>query len=136
VGGSTADRFRRAVEARDHETIRGLFARGVRVFGPVVAEPVHGVRDAGAVVWAALSRFDEIRYVGQFGGRIGNGEGGAGVETHMLRFRAQVEGRQIEGIDVIELDDDGLIATLTVLFRPLESLVGTGFVARRRRRRR
>jgi hypothetical protein len=133
---STADRFRRAVEAGDHDTIRGLFAKDVKLFGPVVPEPVCGVRNAGAVLWAALSRFDGIGYVGQLGGRVQQGDGGAGVGTHMLRFRAEVSGKQIEGIDVIELDDDGLISTLTVLFRPLDSLAGTGFVARRRRSRR
>ena len=131
----TADRFRLAVEAGDHDTIRALFAKDVRLFGPVVPEPVHGIRDAGAVLWAALSRFDDIRYRGQLGGRIGNGDGGAGVETHMLCFRAELNGRQIDGIDVLELDDDGLISTLTVLFRPLEWLAGTGFVAPRRRPR-
>ncbi len=53
----------------------------------------------------------------------------------MLRFRAAVGGNPIEGVDIIELDDDGLISMLTVLFRPLDSLIGTSFVARRRLRR-
>lgn len=132
VGVRTADRFRQAVEAGDAEAIRGLLAEDVTLHGPVVAEPVHGARDAGAVLWAALSRFEDVRYVGQLGGRTGPR---LGVETHVLRFRAQVRGRQIEGIDVLELDGDGLIATLTVLFRPLDALAGTGFVHRRGSRR-
>jgi hypothetical protein len=135
VGAGTADRFRRAVEAGDHDTIRGLFAEDVTLFGPVVPEPVRGIRDAGAVLWAALSRFDDIRYLGQFGGRIGRGDGAAGVETHMLRFRAELNGNEIDGIDVLELDEKGLICTLTVLFRPLDWLAGTGFAGRRRPRR-
>jgi hypothetical protein len=133
-GESTAERFRRAVEAGDHRALRELLAKDVRLFGPVVADPVHGIRDVGAVLWAALCRLDGIRYVGQASGWTTHG-GGAGVQTHMLRFRATVSGEQIEGIDVIELDDDGLICALTVLFRPLGSVIRTTFVARRYRAR-
>ena len=135
-GLGTADRFRLAIEAGDHDAIRGLLARDVQVFGPVVPAPVQGIRAAGAALWAALSRFDYIRYVGMLSGRVQEGDGGAGVETHVLRFRAAVGGNPIEGIDIIELDDDGLISTLTVLFRPLDSVIGTSFVARQRRLRR
>jgi hypothetical protein len=78
---TTADRFRRGRRGGRPRHDPGLFAKDVKVFGPVVPEPVHGVRDAGAVVWAALSRFDDIRYVGQLGGRIQKEDGGAGVET-------------------------------------------------------
>ncbi len=134
-GVSTAERFREAVKAGDHETLRGLLAKDVKLFGPVMAEPVHGIRDAGAVLWAALSRFDSIHYFGQASGWTVHGNGGATVETHMLRFHAMVSGEQIEGIDVIELNGDGLICALTVLFRPLASVIRTTFVARHHRTR-
>ena len=83
-----------------------------------------------------LSRLDYIRYVGMVCGRVREGDGGAGVETCVLRFRAAVGGDPMEGVDIVELDDDGLISTLTVLFRPLDSVIGTSFVARQRRIRR
>jgi hypothetical protein len=132
---STAERFQHAVEAGDHGTLRGLLAKDVKLFGPVIPEPVHGIRDAGAVLWAALSRFESIHYFGQVSGWTMHSNGNAGVETHMLRFYAVVGGEQIEGIDVLELNDDGLICALTVLFRPLGSVIGTTFAPRRYRSR-
>jgi hypothetical protein len=61
------------------------------------------------VLWAALSRLDYIRYIGMVCGRVREGDCGAGVETCVLRFRAAVGGDPIEGVDIVELDDDGLI---------------------------
>lgn len=113
----TAERFRHAVEAGDHDALRALLAEDIQIFGPVVAEPVRGIKDAGAVLWAALSRLDNIHYVR--------------VETHMLLFRAELAGNVINGVDILELDGEGLITTLTVLFRPLEWVAGTGFTGRR-----
>src|SRR5260370_23865138 len=52
-----------------------LLARDVQVFGPVVPAPVQGIRAAGAVLWAALSRFDYIRYDGMLCGRLREGTG-------------------------------------------------------------
>jgi hypothetical protein len=130
---SPADRFRQAVVARDYEALRALLAADVMVFGPVIAEPVRGVREAGAVLWAALARFEDIRYFGQLTGATEHGDDRGGVETHVLRFHATVNGRQVEGVDVLELTDDGLIGALTVLFRPLESVLATTFMPRRHR---
>lgn len=77
---STADRFRQAIVASDHDTLGSLLAKDIQVFGPVVPEPVRGIRAARAVLWAALSRLDGIHYVGQFAGCVED------VETHVLRF--------------------------------------------------
>jgi hypothetical protein len=129
---ATVERFMRAFEEGDLDTVRGLFAEDARLFGPVIPEPVHGRSHVGAVLWAARSRFDRVRYVGQLAGRAATRDGEAEAEMRMLPFRAELNGRQIDAIDVIEVDADEMIATLTVFFRPLDWVAGTGFVARRR----
>ena len=45
--------------------------------------------------------------------------------AHALIFRANVAGseREIEGIDLLRFDDEGLIADFTVMLRPLSALV-------------
>jgi hypothetical protein len=89
AAATTVDRFRQAVEAGDHEAVRALLAADVRLFGPVVPRPVRGVRDAGAVLWAALSRLDGVRYVGQFGGVVDSGDGRAGTGFVARRRRSR-----------------------------------------------
>lgn len=56
------------------------------------------------------------------------------VETYLLLFRAEmVDGKQIEGIDLIGVNDEGLISKLTVLLRPVaDSLAGTFYVMQER----
>lgn len=39
-----------------------------------------------------------------------------------LRFSAKVGDREVEGIDFLELDDDGSIGTITVFMRPMSAL--------------
>jgi hypothetical protein len=67
--GHGVERFMRAFEAGDLDTVSGLFAEDARLFGPVIPEPVHGRGHVGAVLWAARSRFDRVRYAGQLTGR-------------------------------------------------------------------
>jgi hypothetical protein len=42
----------------------------------------------------------------------------------VLVFEATVKGKQLEGVDVLHLDDDGLVDDLRVLVRPLSGLNG------------
>nr|WP_308194989.1 hypothetical protein [Micromonospora sp. R77] len=43
-------------------------------------------------------------------------------ESHILVFRATVRGKQIHGLDLLQLDDDGLIDEFTVMVRPLSAV--------------
>jgi hypothetical protein len=43
--------------------------------------------------------------------------------AHALIFRASVAGRELEGIDLLRFDDDGLIADFTVMVRPISALM-------------
>jgi hypothetical protein len=40
----------------------------------------------------------------------------------VLRFTTEVDGLQVEGVDLITWDDDGLISGFTVMIRPLKAL--------------
>jgi hypothetical protein len=46
----------------------------------------------------------------------------AGDGTVVLRFKARVGDRELEGIDFLELDEEGRIAELTVFMRPMSAL--------------
>jgi hypothetical protein len=120
---STVDRFRAAVELRDVDALDALFAPEPRFFSPVKFTPFEGRAVVLGVFGVLLRRvFDEFRYVGELDG---SADTAAGVprDAHLLVFRAMVGGKQIHGIDLIQLDADGLIEEFTVMVRPLSAVV-------------
>jgi ketosteroid isomerase-like protein len=110
---TAADRFRAAVEAMDHAAAVATLAEDVVFHSPATFKPFEG-RDATAFVLAGVMRvFTNFRYTDQL-------ESGDGV--HALVFRADVGDRQVEGIDLVRVNDDDLIDDFTVLVRPLSGL--------------
>jgi hypothetical protein len=43
--------------------------------------------------------------------------------AHALIFRASVAGKELEGIDLLRFDEQGLIDDFTVMVRPLSGLI-------------
>jgi hypothetical protein len=43
-------------------------------------------------------------------------------DREVLCFRTLVDGREVEGVDLLRYDDDGLVAELVVMMRPLSGL--------------
>jgi hypothetical protein len=68
----------------------------------------------GGLLRLVAETFEDFRYTDELAGA-------GGVEG--LIFRAAVGGRELEGLDLLRLDDDGLIADLTVMIRPLSGLL-------------
>ncbi|TVT38139.1 nuclear transport factor 2 family protein [Amycolatopsis rhizosphaerae] len=119
---STVERFRAAVEQRDRAALEGLFAPGVRFFSPVKFTPFEGLPTVLGVFGVLLTRvFDEFRYVGEMAGTV-ELDNGEPATSHLLVFRAVVGGKQVHGIDLIQLDEAGLIGEFTVMVRPQRAL--------------
>lgn len=115
---STIARFRTAVDERDIDGVAPLLAEDVRFFSPVKFRPFQGRPMVLAVFGVLLSRvFEEFRYVGDLGGTVET-DAGDPVDSHVLVFRAKVAGKQVHGIDLVQLDDHGLIREFTVMVRP------------------
>ncbi|RAY15918.1 nuclear transport factor 2 family protein [Actinomadura craniellae] len=131
---NTADRFRIAVEERDLAAIDRLFAEDVRFFSPVKFTPFEGLPMVRGLFRVLLRTFEDFRYVGELRGEVELTEQGP-AESHVLVFRATVNGRAIHGIDLIQVDDQGLIKEFTVMVRPrsavdaLSEAVYAGLVA-------
>lgn len=103
--------FRAAIEARDMEAAIALLSEHVVFRSPVVYKPYHG-RDAVAPILHAVSRvFEDFRYVREIGA--------PDTRDHAFVFRARVGELEIEGADILHLDQDGSIDELTVMVRPL-----------------
>jgi hypothetical protein len=80
---------------------------------PVAFRPFEGRETVGGVLAAVLDTFEDFRYTDQL----------EGPTAHALVFRARVDGKQIEGIDLLRFDDAGQISDFTVLVRPLSATI-------------
>jgi SnoaL-like domain len=110
---NAAAAFRAAVERWDIEAIRELLAPDVVFHSPVTFHPFIGRETVGDLLGLVADTFEDFRYTDE-------------LETdgaHALIFRASVAGKELEGIDLLRVGDDGLIADFTVMLRPLSGLV-------------
>jgi hypothetical protein len=110
---STAAGFRAAVERMDIDAARELLAEDIVFHSPVTFHPFVGRETVARLLGLVAQTFEDFRYTDEL-------EAG---DAHALIFRASVGGRELEGIDLLRVDEDGLIADFTVMLRPLSGLM-------------
>ena len=112
-----SDRFRAAVEQRNVDRVPDLFHEDAIFRSPVLFKPYEG-RDQVVKVLRAAERVLAIgsgfRYLHQL--EDANGR------VAILEFATEVDGKQVEGIDKLTFDEDGLITELKVMIRPASAL--------------
>ena len=108
--------FRLAVEQRDPEAMTALMAENITFFSPVAFKPFAGRESVSELFWNLFEVFEDFEYTDEL-----EGDG-----THALIFRARVNGRAVEGLDHLVINDEGLVETFTVMIRPLSALVAMG----------
>jgi hypothetical protein len=109
----SAAAFRAAVEAGDLAAADELFAQDIVFHSPITFHPFIGRETVTRLLGLVEQTFEDFRYTDEL-----EMDGG-----HALIFRASVEGRELEGIDLLRFDHDGLIADFTVMLRPLSGLM-------------
>ena len=110
---STAAAFRAAVESWDLDAIGELLAPEVVFHSPATFHPFVGRETVSRLLALVGETFEDFRYTDE-------------LETdgaHALIFRAGIGGREIEGIDLLRFDEDGLIVDFTVMLRPISGLL-------------
>ncbi len=105
--------FRRAVEAADLDAMMALCREDVVFRSPVVFTPYRGRDALRQILKAVMEVFDDFRYVREIGAPE--------APDHALVFQAKVGDKDIEGCDFIRTDENGAIAELTVMVRPLSA---------------
>jgi ketosteroid isomerase-like protein len=105
--------FRAAVEARDLDAVSVLLAPGVVFHSPVAFRPFVGRDTVTEVLRHVMEVFQDFTYVDELAGR----------GTHALVFAATVGGKQVQGLDHLRYDDNGLIDQFTVMVRPLSGAI-------------
>jgi hypothetical protein len=110
---STASAFRTAVERQDIEAARELLAPDIVFHSPVTFHPFLGRDTVMGLLTLVAQTFEDFRYTDELAM-----DGG-----HALIFKASVAGKELEGIDLLRFDEQGLIADFTVMLRPLSGLL-------------
>lgn len=104
--------FRRAAEAKDLELLTETLREDVELHSPVLFRGFEGREIVTQVLTHVAATLENLTYTDEL--VEGN--------TIALRFKASVGDRELEGIDFLELDDDGRVAVLTVFMRPMSAL--------------
>jgi hypothetical protein len=104
--------FRRAAEAKDLELMTATLREDVVLHSPILFRGFEGRETAMAVLTQVSQVLEDFRYTDEL----------AEDNTVVLRFKARVGDRELEGIDFLELDDEGKVADLTVFMRPLSAV--------------
>ena len=104
--------FRAAFETRDLDAWVDALAADVVVHSPIIRTPVTGreaVAELYAVLFSALGRLD-LTDEFTFG------------DSHAFFWRVDVDGRWVEGADLVRHDEHGKISEITALIRPLADI--------------
>jgi len=104
--------FRRAAEAKDLDLLTETLREDVELHSPILFRGFEGREVVSQVLTHVAATLEDLTYVDEL--HEGN--------TVALRFKARVGERELEGIDFLELDEEGRVAVLTVFMRPMSAL--------------
>jgi hypothetical protein len=107
-----SDAFRAAAESKDFSQINELAREDVVFRSPVVFKPYEGREALAMLLSGVVQVFEDFRYVDQV--ETGN--------TAVLVFEAKVGDRQLNGVDILNFDDDGKVAEMMVMVRPMSGV--------------
>jgi hypothetical protein len=113
---SAAQRFRAGVEAKDIEAALLTLSPDITFHSPAVFREYRGIETVSGLLRCVFETFEDFRYTDEL---AGSGDD----PVHALIFRARVGERTLEGMDLLRIGPDGLIADLTVMVRPLSGLI-------------
>ncbi|MGA5001298.1 nuclear transport factor 2 family protein [Streptomyces arboris] len=115
---TAVNRFRTAVNTRDLSALDDLFTEDIRFYSPVKFTPFEGRPMVLGLFGVLLRTFEDFRYVGEFAGTAQTSVDGTEAPAAVLLFRTTVNGKEIHGIDMVHLAEDGRIKEFTVMVRP------------------
>ena len=107
-----SDAFRAAAEAKDFLAADELLAADITFRSPVVLKPYRGRDQVQMILGAVVQVFEDFRYIEQV-------EAG---DVAVLQFEARVDDKQLQGVDILKFADDGTVAELTVMVRPMSGM--------------
>jgi hypothetical protein len=119
--------FRAAWRTRELDTWIEALSQEVVLHSPVVRTPFRGRAAATELYGVLFEIFGEVVITGEL----------ADADSHAFFWQASIGGRVIEGADLLRYDEQGKIAEVRVLIRPLVDIatfaaaIGPPLAARR-----
>ena len=104
--------FRRAAESKDVEMLAETLREEVVLHSPILFRGFEGRDTVVTVLTHVAATLEGLTYTDEL----------SDDNTVALRFKATVGDRELEGIDFLELDEEGRVAELTVFMRPFSAL--------------
>ena len=111
---ATLSTWHQLVASRDAKGLDALLADNVVFLSPVVHTPQAGKAITTRYLAAAFNVFfnESFRYVREI----------AGPRDAVLEFQVEIEGIAVNGIDMLEWNDEGRIVEFKVFIRPLKAV--------------
>jgi SnoaL-like protein len=109
-----SDPFRAAVDALDLDAFLATLSPSVVLHGPVPPVPLRGKDGVKALFEILFRTFVDLRFVGEYTSDDG---------AELLHFRWRIGEQEVEGVDMMRFDAEGLIEDYTVMVRPLSAVV-------------
>lgn len=103
--------MRVAFEARDHAGIVAALADDVVLRSPIFDVPFTGIDEASDLFAAVLEAMWPVTYLAEIPG-----------DPHVLYFRAEIDGTELEGCDLLRFNEEGKVREITVFFRPFPGI--------------
>src|SRR3954453_1294905 len=123
--------FREAFMARDLEAMRALLSPDVVLNSPILSTPFVGREAVLELFEVILETLEDVRYTVDM----------ADGDLRFLSWHTRVGATEMQGADILRLDDEGRIVEFTIFFGPLKGLtvlasaLGKGLAGRRSRGR-
>ncbi len=114
MSATVIERWHEVVKSRDAAALQALLAEDVVFHSPVVHTPQKGRAITTAYLSAALSVLGtpDFRYVREV----------VGANDAVLEFMVELDGIQLNGVDIISWNDQGQITDFKVMIRPLKAI--------------
>ena len=110
----TLQKWHELIRSRSAQGLNDLLADNVVFHSPVVHTPQSGKAITAKYLLAALQVFgnETFRYVREV----------SGPRDAVLEFMLELDGIEINGVDMIRWNDDGRIVEFKVMLRPLKAV--------------
>ncbi len=111
--GIEIQEFKRVAESGDAGAVMSHFADDAVLHSPLTFVPFEGKDAVARLIGIIVEVLDGFHYTDELSDDSGR--------TFGLIFRAKIGDKDVEGLDLIRLNEDGKIQELTVMVRPRSS---------------
>ncbi len=104
--------LRHAMEARDHAAAVRTLAWDVEAHSPVTPQPFVGREEVSHLLGSLIDGFEELHYSDEF----------HTPGMCCVAFQGRVRGRELRGLELLHMDEEGLVKRIEIGARPPASV--------------